>query len=169
MLYSILSFIWNLSGLCLLAAIIYLIYYGLYIIYQKIITYVNNLKQYFYPGKNKITLEELKEELDNLDGWKIIQNKDTKKLKEDFIIIKKDTEKLKMDFSILKFNNDLIVNNMKNEIASLKTSISSLNIILEKKLTNHISTKLHEIKNMNEMEFKDMNNKIFKIKCMVDK
>jgi hypothetical protein len=162
MLYSILSFIWNLSGLCLLAAIIYLIYYGLYIIYQKIITYVNNLKQYFYPGKNKITLEELKEELDNLDGWKILQNRDTKKLKEDLIIIKKD-------FSILKFNNDLIVNNMKNEIASLKTSISSLNIILEKKLANHISTKLHEIKNMNEMEFKDMNNKIFKIKCMVDK
>ena len=183
MLYSVLSFIFNLSGFCLLASIIYLFHYGLYMAYEKMITHVNNIVQYFYPipvqNENmpkKITLEslynyqkEFNEELDNLDGWKTIQNKDTKKLKEDFIMLKKDTEKLKLDFSILKFDNDLIINNMKNEIASLKTSISSLNTTLEKKLINHISTKLQDIKNVNSLEFKDINNKIFKMKCIIDK
>lgn len=177
MLYSVLSFIFNLSGFCLLASIIYLFHYGLYMAYEKMITHVNNIVQYFYPipvqNENmpkKITLEslynhqkEFNEELDNLDGWKTIQNKDTKKLKEDFLILKKDTEKLKIDFSILKFDYDLIINNLKNEIASLK------NINLEKKLTNHISAKFQDLKNINDLEFKDMNNKIFKIKCMVDK
>jgi hypothetical protein len=143
--------------------------------YEKMITHVNNLVQYFYPipvqNENmpkKITLEslynyqkEFNEELDNLDGWKTIQNKDTKKLKEEIIILKKDTEKLKLDFSILKFDNDLIINNMKNEIATLKININKNNENVEKKL--------QDIKNVNSLEYKDMNNKIFKIKCMVDK
>ena len=171
----LLSFIFNLSGFCLLASIIYLIHYGLYMAYEKMITHVNNLVQYFYPipvqNENmpkKITLEslynyqkEFNEELDNLDGWKTIQNKDTKKLKEEIIILKKDTEKLKLDFSILKFDNDLIINNMKNEIATLKININKNNENVEKKL--------QDIKNVNSLEYKDMNNKIFKIKCMVDK
>jgi len=165
MIYSIISFIWNLSGLCLLAAIIYFIHYGLCIVYEKMIAYFNIVIKYFYPVPNQITLEKLKEEVDNFDGWKIIQNKDMKKLKEDVFFLKKDIEKLKIENNIIKQDNEFNYRKLQNEILNLRHSINTNNAHLEKKTT----AVLQDIKNINDLEFKEMNNKIFKIKCIVDK
>ena len=190
MLYSVLSFIFNLSGFCLLASIIYLIHYGLYMAYEKMITHVNNIVQYFYPKPSqnenmpkKITLEslynhqkEFNQELDNLDGWKIIQNKDISKLKEDMILLKKDNDKLKLEFSIVKFDKDVLQSNLKNSIntldiklTDLKNSMNTLIMNSEKKINSNISNKFYDMKNTNDLEIKEINNKIFKIKCMIDK
>ena len=80
-------------------------------------------------------------------------------------MLRKDNDKLKLYINIIKFDNDLIINKLRNELTALKNSINSININLEKK----ISLALQDIKNMNDLEFKDVNNKIFKIKCMIDK
>jgi len=138
--------------------------------YNYLKSWCEKIVNYIYKKRdNKITLislkEELndykedlndfKEELDFLDGWKIIQKKDNKKLNDELIMLKKD--------------NNLIINKLRSEILDLKNSMNILSMNLEKKINSIISNKFHDIKNTNDLEFKDMNNKIFKIKCMVDK
>lgn len=168
-----LQLIWNLSERCLVGALIYLSFYGLYMFYKYLNSCFEKIVNYICKKRdNKITLVNLKEELNNfkeeldfLDGWKIIQKRDNKKFNDDIIMLRKDNDKLKLDINIIKFDNDLIINKLRNELAALKNSINSININLEKK----VSLALQDIKNMNDLEFKDMNNKIFKIKCMIDK
>jgi hypothetical protein len=147
----------------MLGALIYLSFYGLYMFYNYLKLWFEKIVNYIYKKRdNKITLislkeelNEFKEELDFLDGWKIIQKKDNKKLNDEIIMLKKD--------------NNLIINKLRNEILDLKNSMNTLSMNLEKKINSNISNKFYDIKNTNDLEFKEMNNKIFKIKCMVDK
>jgi len=123
MLYSILNFIWNLSGFCMVCAIIYIVYYAIYITYENINLCIRKIINYLWSKK-----------VNNLE------------LKENVILIEKEIILLKNSIDLINKNFDKF----------------------EKKITNNIVTSIQDFKCINDLELKDINNRIFKLKCIIE-
>lgn len=107
----------------MVCAIIYIVYYAIYITYENINLCIRKIINYLWSKK-----------VNNLE------------LKENVILIEKEIILLKNSIDLINKNFDKF----------------------EKKITNNIVTSIQDFKCINDLELKDINNRIFKLKCIIE-